>query len=68
MNDGMNDGQPRELAETVRKTCLRTLVQVYEEAKISGLCHDGAWEAAVQALRALDADALLAGQPGERAD
>lgn len=43
-----------ELAETVREACLRAALQAYEDAGISGLCGEGRWEMAVQAVRCLD--------------
>jgi len=43
-----------QLAEAVREACLRAAVQAYEDAGISGLCGEGRWEMAVQALRRLD--------------
>jgi hypothetical protein len=43
-----------ELAEAVRDACLRAALQAYENAGISGLCGEGRWEMAVQALRGLD--------------
>jgi len=52
---------PLELAETVREACLCTLLQAFENAGISGLCGEGRWEIAVQALRSLDLRAVVAG-------
>ena len=43
-----------QLAEAVREACLRAAVQAYEDAGISGLCGEGRWEMAVQALRRLN--------------
>ncbi len=40
----------RGLAERVRDLCLHTAVQAYEDAATAGLCHEGAWEAAVDAI------------------
>ena len=57
---------PIELAETVRQACLHAALDAYESAGISGLCAEGRWEIAVQAIRTLDLGALLeaAQQPG----
>lgn len=60
-------------AETVRSACVDAALAAYEEAGILGLCHEGRWEYALQAIRALDLDRLLdnrpeaaeAGGPGE---
>lgn len=43
-----------QLAEAVRDACLRAALQAYEDAGISGLCGEGRWEIAVQAIRSLD--------------
>ncbi len=43
-----------QLAEAVRDACLHAALQAYENAGISGLCGEGRWEMAVQALRGLD--------------
>lgn len=49
-----------QLAEAVRAACVEAALQSYEDAKISGLCHEGAWECAVSAIRTLDLDPIIA--------
>src|SRR5512139_712746 len=44
----------KPLAEAVRKACLEAALHAYEDAGISGLCQEGRWEIAVQAIRELD--------------
>ena len=59
--------QQIQLAETVRQACLRAALDAYENAGISGLCGEGRWELAVQAIRELELQPLLDGiQPSER--
>lgn len=48
-----------EIARQVRDECIRTAVSAYENAAMSGLCGEGAFEAAVSALRMLDVEALV---------
>jgi formiminotetrahydrofolate cyclodeaminase len=48
----------RQLGEAVRRACVEAALAGYEDAAISGLCHEGAWEAAVSAIRGLDLDAF----------
>jgi pentatricopeptide repeat protein len=48
-----------KLAESVRKACLENLQRSYEEAGISGLCHEGRWEYALDVLRNLSMENLL---------
>jgi hypothetical protein len=47
-----------ELAERVRQACIEAALQAYEDGGISGLCADGRWELAIQAMRGLDLGAL----------
>ena len=53
----MND--KTRLAEAVRTACLEAALRAYEEAGISGLCHEGRWEYTVQAIQGIDLVALL---------
>ncbi len=47
------------LAERVRQACLQQAIDAYEQAGISGLCDEGRWELAVDAIRQLDIAKLL---------
>ena len=40
-------------AGAVRQACLAAALQAYEDASLSGLCHEGRWECAVDAIRAM---------------
>ena len=60
----MSPGESRKLAEAVRDACLEAARKGYEEAAASGLCHEGAVEASLDAVRMVDLKALLAA-PGE---
>ncbi|HEY8494540.1 MAG TPA: acetyltransferase [Myxococcota bacterium] len=55
-----------ELAERVRAACIRAAIDAYEDAAIRGLCPEGAWEAAVSAMRALDLAALVSPESADR--
>ena len=48
-----------QMAEAVRQACLAAALQAYEDAGLSGLCHEGRWECAVDAMRALPLRSLL---------
>ncbi len=58
-----------KLAETVRTTCLEATLRAYEDAGISGLCEEGRWECAVQAIKGVNLSALVkqAGSPDRNA-
>lgn len=42
------------VAEQIRSALLRSAVAAYEDAAMQGLCCEGAWEAALSAMRRLD--------------
>lgn len=44
----------REIAEAVRSACIQAAVDGYENASLSGLCAEGAFEAAISAIRMLE--------------
>jgi hypothetical protein len=50
----------RRLAEAVRAACARAALDAYERAAADGLCDEGALEVAIDAIRVLDIDAILA--------
>ena len=49
----------QDLAKRIRDTCIEAVVQAYEDAGVQGLCAEGQWEAAVDALRTVDLAPLL---------
>ena len=50
----------RQLMEAVRQACLQAAADAYEDAGIRGLCGDGRWEYALDAIRTIDLDRVLA--------
>jgi len=50
---------PDRLARVVREACVRAALDAYEQAGVSGLCAEGRWELAVDAMRSLDLDAVV---------
>lgn len=55
----MPTDKQQRLAEAVRTACVEAALDAYEDAGMRGLCHEGRWECAVQAMRHLDLDAVL---------
>lgn len=49
----------RRLARAIRDACIDAAKQGYEHAAISGLCEEGALEAALSAIHMLDLDAAI---------
>ena len=48
-----------QMAEAVRQACLAAALQAYDETGVSGLCHEGRWEYAVDVMRALPLRPLI---------
>ncbi|HEX5340392.1 MAG TPA: acetyltransferase [Gammaproteobacteria bacterium] len=48
------------LARAVRTACYEAARAGYEQAAIAGLCHEGAVEASLDAIRMVDVDAMVA--------
>ncbi len=49
----------QRIAEAVRQACAETLLAAYEGARMDGLCHEGAWEIALNALQTMKLDPIL---------
>lgn len=55
----MTSKQQCELAGRVRDECIQTALSAYENASISGLCGEGAFEAAISAMRMMNLDRVV---------
>jgi hypothetical protein len=53
-------------ATAVQETCVQTVLTAYENARMDGLCHDGAWECALDAMRSLNVEHLVAALQKEK--
>lgn len=51
--------EQQRLAEAVRQACLKAAREGYAEAAASGLCHEGAMEASLDAVKMLDLKTVL---------
>jgi hypothetical protein len=49
-----------KLAAAVRAACVRAALDAYEDAGVRGLCEEGRWECAVDAVRRLDLAPFIA--------
>lgn len=58
-----SDARERIVA-AVRRACLEAAVHAYEDAGMAGLCAEGRWEAALDAIRSLDASEIEDGSHG----
>jgi hypothetical protein len=59
VNDNGAYEERRKVAEAVRAACLQAALSGYEDASMNGLCHEGAWEVAVDAIRSLNVEAIV---------
>jgi hypothetical protein len=48
-----------KILEAIRLACLEAALEAYENAGMSGLCAEGRWECAVQAIRELNLKTAL---------
>jgi hypothetical protein len=55
----MAASDPLEIAAAIRNACVLAALDGYERAQIAGLCQEGAWECAVDAIRTLDLNSVL---------
>lgn len=53
-------------AEALRDACIQAALDGYERAAMSGLCAEGAWEAAISAMRMVDIERVLEVQSQSR--
>lgn len=63
MMDQDANAEMRAVAEKIRAAYLETALNSYEDASASGLCAQGAWECAVDAMRRLEITDLLKALP-----
>lgn len=59
----MAEPDPLQIAAAVRNACVLAALDGYQRAQIAGLCQEGAWEAAIDALRMLDLRKILSADP-----
>lgn len=54
----MGESERIQWAEAVRTACVRAAMRSYEDARMDGLCDEGAFEVAIDAVRSLDLTVL----------
>lgn len=59
----MND---KELAERIREACIKAAREGFMDASMSGLCTEGAIEAAISAMQSLDIEEVIKNKRMER--
>ena len=56
---GNPENATRELVEAIRQACIQTALDAYEQGGLAGLCAEGRWEMAIDALRTIKVESLL---------
>ena len=64
MSEHNKERDSLRLTEAIRAACLAAL-ESYEDARMRGLCHEGAWECAIGAIRSLNLHRTLAHQQND---
>ncbi len=54
-----SEDEKRRLAEAVRVACLQAALDAYEQGGLAGMCAEGRWEMATDAIRALKLEELM---------
>ncbi len=55
----MSETEKLELAERIRKECIKAAREGFRDASMSGLCAEGAMEAAISAIQNLDLETCI---------
>jgi hypothetical protein len=59
MKENLIKEEKKILAEQIKQECAATALKAYEEASLRGLCHEGAWEYAIDAIKSMKVDEVL---------
>ncbi len=60
MNNDIKSEEKLKIAEAIRSECIREALEAYEYAKLKGLCDEGAWESAVDAMKNVKLEIIIA--------
>lgn len=55
----MKNDEQFKIAEKIKKACIQAAKEGFQDASMSGLCSEGAMEAAVSAIQKLDIQKIL---------
>lgn len=61
-NSKIGNEMELKIARAVQQACIQAANKAFEDAAISGLCDEGALEAAIGAIEMLDVESLIAKQ------
>lgn len=55
----MNNQERYQLAKNVKEACIQAAKEGFQDASMSGLCNEGAMEAAVSAIQRLELNKII---------
>jgi len=55
----MKKSEQIKIAKKVKEACIEAAREGFKDASMSGLCHDGAIEAAISAIQRLDPEKII---------
>ena len=55
----MNSTEEKRIAQKIRQACIKAAKEGFRDASMSGLCMDGAVEAAIGAIQSLDIERIV---------
>lgn len=61
----MDQAEQLKIAEAARRVCLAAAARAYDEARLRGMCSEGAWDYAMDAVRNLKLDQLIDERPDQ---
>ena len=62
----MSQDSHKQQAEKIRNACINIAKEAYEDAGIRGLCHEGRWELALDAMKHLDLQKIIADESASK--
>ncbi|MCH2451383.1 MAG: acetyltransferase [Gracilimonas sp.] len=61
-----SNSEQLKIAEQIRNACIKAAKEGFLDASMSGLCREGAMEAAISAIESLDVEQLVEKQKSKR--
>lgn len=59
MNNQIDSNEYEQLALLIKSECVKTAVEAYETASQNGICHEGAWECAVDSMKSMKVEEII---------
>jgi len=63
IEDYLSKQKQIRIAEATKAACLKAAIEAYTDAKMRGVCQEGAWDLAVDSIKTLDLEQVLESLP-----